>query len=364
MKIKRKLLLQAVESAKNATATDGTTDILKKLLVNVTPDQITIHGSDTKMSVISKIAMGFQTEEKDFGKYLVDPNTFFQLLKELPASVEDINIAFDKNITLKYKRSKVKLESFNGAENFPISMEEKNILKSIKIDGKKFAALIDAVSMAAVENKNPVLKAIHIVCENKKLRSEASDGHTIAIAEMKIDVDEKEAFDFCIEGKSLKNASRIFKGTEIKLDVTEKFIFFSNDQLMISIRRTEGKFPDFKQVLNKFDGIGVLAISRDDFAGVLKRCILLKGSMQKPVSLSTADNLLKFDMATNSSDLHEELEVFKNGENLEIKLDSRRLLECINAIPDETLNFYYSNNLSPIIMKNEDYLYCILPIRG
>lgn len=38
----------------------------------------------------------------------------------------------------------------------------------------------------------------------------------------------------------------------------------------------------------------------------------------------------------------------------------------INVTPkeDETLNFYYSTNLSPIIMKNDDYLYCVLPIRG
>lgn len=366
MKIKRRILLQAVEYAKNAAATDGAMDILKKILINVTPDLITIHGSDTKMTVISKIKAGFQASEGDVGKYLVDPNTFYQLLKELPASVDDINILFDKNITIKYNRSKVKLESFNGADNFPVSMEEKNVMKSVIVEGKKFAELIDAVCMVAVENKNAMLKAIHIVCEEGKLRSEASDGHTIAIAETEIQVDKKETFDFCIEGKSLKNASRMFKGKDIKLDLADKFIFISSDELLISVRQTEGKFPDFQQVINRFDGIGALAIPKEDFAGVLKRCILLKGSIQKPVALSTEDNILKFDIATDTSDLHEELEVFKNGENLEIKLDCRRLLECINVMPkeDETLNFYYSTNLSPIIMKNDDYLYCVLPIRG
>ena len=38
MKIKRRILLQAVEYAKNAAATDGAMDILKKILINVTPD--------------------------------------------------------------------------------------------------------------------------------------------------------------------------------------------------------------------------------------------------------------------------------------------------------------------------------------
>lgn len=178
MKIKKRVLLQAMEYAKNAAATDAVNETLKKVLLNVTAEQITIIGSDLKMSVTSNLKSGFQSDDKDLGKYLVDPGMFVQLLKELPSSVEDITLDFEKNITLKYNRSKVKLESFNGAENYPIPEEEKDVLKSVTVDGTKFAALIDAVGMLALDNKMPVLKAIHIVCENGKMRSEATDGHT------------------------------------------------------------------------------------------------------------------------------------------------------------------------------------------
>lgn len=367
MKIKKRVLLQAMEYAKNAAATDAVNEILKKVLLDVTKDQITIIGSDLKMSVTSNLRSGFQSDDKDLGKYLVDPGMFVQLLKELPGSVEDINLDFDKNITLKYNRSKVKLESFNGAENYPIPEEEKDVLKSVTVDGTKFAALIDAVGMLALDNKMPVLKAIHIVCENGKMRSEASDGHTMAISETEVkELAETEKFDFCVEGRCLRSARRMFKGNKIILKITDKFLFISSDQLRISIRKVDGKFPDLNKMLSQFAGIGALAISKDELSGVLKRCSLLKGNKRNPVLLSTEDNLLNVDMTTDKSNLHEELNVFNSGENLKIYLDSVRLLECINVIPkeDDTLNLYYASMKNPIILKNEDYLYCVMPIRA
>ena len=42
MKIKKRVLLQAMEYAKNAAATDAVNEILKKVLLDVTKDQITI----------------------------------------------------------------------------------------------------------------------------------------------------------------------------------------------------------------------------------------------------------------------------------------------------------------------------------
>lgn len=367
MKIKKRVLLQAMEYAKNAAATDAVNETLKKVLLNVTAEQITIIGSDLKMSVTSNLKSGFQSDDKDLGKYLVDPGMFVQLLKELPSSVEDITLDFEKNITLKYNRSKVKLESFNGAENYPIPEEEKDVLKSVTVDGTKFAALIDAVGMLALDNKMPVLKAIHIVCENGKMRSEATDGHTMAISETEVkELEETEKFDFCVEGKCLRSARRMFKGNKITLKITNKFVFISSDQLRISIRKVEGKFPDLNKMLSKFAGIGALAISKDELSGVLKRCSLLKGNKRNPVLLSTEDNLLNVDMTTDKSNLHEELNVFKSEENLKIYLDSARLLECINVIPkeDDTLNLYYASMKNPIILKNEDYLYCVMPIRA
>lgn len=367
MKIKKRVLLQAMEYAKNAAATDAVNETLKKVLLNITAEQITIIGSDLKMSVTSNLKSGFQSDDKDLGKYLVDPGMFVQLLKELPSSVEDITLDFEKNITLKYNRSKVKLESFNGAENYPIPEEEKDVLKSVTVDGTKFAALIDAVGMLALDNKMPVLKAIHIVCENGKMRSEATDGHTMAISETEVkELEETEKFDFCVEGKCLRSARRMFKGNKITLKITNKFVFISSDQLRISIRKVEGKFPDLNKMLSKFAGIGALAISKDELSGVLKRCSLLKGNKRNPVLLSTEDNLLNVDMTTDKSNLHEELNVFKSGENLKIYLDSARLLECINVIPkeDDTLNLYYASMKNPIILKNEDYLYCVMPIRA
>lgn len=367
MKIKKRVLLQAMEYAKNAAATDAVNETLKKVLLNVTAEQITIIGSDLKMSVTSNLKSGFQSDDKDLGKYLVDPGMFVQLLKELPSSVEDITLDFEKNITLKYNRLKVKLESFNGAENYPIPEEEKDVLKSVTVDGTKFAALIDAVGMLALDNKMPVLKAIHIVCENGKMRSEATDGHTMAISETEVkELEETEKFDFCVEGKCLRSARRMFKGNKITLKITNKFVFISSDQLRISIRKVEGKFPDLNKMLSKFAGIGALAISKDELSGVLKRCSLLKGNKRNPVLLSTEDNLLNVDMTTDKSNLHEELNVFKSGENLKIYLDSARLLECINVIPkeDDTLNLYYASMKNPIILKNEDYLYCVMPIRA
>lgn len=31
---------------------------------------------------------------------------------------------------------------------------------------------------------------------------------------------------------------------------------------------------------------------------------------------------------------------------------------------DDTLNLYYASMKNPIILKNEDYLYCVMPIRA
>ena len=42
-----------MEYAKNAAATDAVNEILKKVILDVTKDQITIIGSDLKMSVTS-----------------------------------------------------------------------------------------------------------------------------------------------------------------------------------------------------------------------------------------------------------------------------------------------------------------------
>ena len=85
------------------------------------------------------------------------------------------------------------------------------------------------------------------------------------------------------------------------------------------------------------------------------------------IKLNAQDDVLKItSYAPEIGKIYEEMNIFLEGEPMEISFNSRYLLDALKSVDSEEIYMELTGSLSPGIIRpveNDDYIYLILPVR-
>jgi DNA polymerase-3 subunit beta len=103
------------------------------------------------------------------------------------------------------------------------------------------------------------------------------------------------------------------------------------------------------------------------FNSALKRVSLLAHEKSRGVKLSLQRGQLTITSSNpDMGEAREEIDVEYTGEDMDIGFNSKYLLECLNVVKAETLEFHFKDRLSPGILRGSDHknhIYVIMPMR-
>ncbi|MDI3496137.1 MAG: polymerase subunit beta [Patescibacteria group bacterium] len=355
----------------HATVKNVNLPILNNILIKIENSNIELIGTNLEIGVKYLVRGKIEKE----GEFTVDSKLISDYVNLLNSG-EKIEIE-EKNKELKIKagnyKTKIKGEEAKNFPLIPTINEETNYIIEIDEFKKSLAQVIFAVSNS--ENRVELTGVLFSFSE-KKLNLAATDSYRLAEKEVKIKENfKKEEETIIVPAKTVQELLRILNNfdfndiegvNEIKITISDNQILFNFDSVSLISRLINGKYPDYKQIIpskSKTEAI----VNKTEFIRAVKAVSLFSKSGINDITLLLLKNKISISSFSGASgESQVEINCDVNGDENEITINYRYLLDGLNNIDDENILIKVLNNNTPCLIKPEkenNYLYIVMPIK-
>jgi DNA polymerase III subunit beta len=353
-------LTRALGIVSRGVSTRTAVQILAGILLRASEGRLELAATDMELSLRTSLQAQVEME----GSVVVPGRLLLELARLLP----------DAEVTLEHKLEEAAVEIRSGsasyrlhtynAEDFP-RLPDAEAAERHEVDRETLLETVARVSRSASRDESrPVLTGVLMRFEPGKLVMAATDSYRLSVKETPVDgsVPELEAI---VPARALGELARIAQaGEQIELGVHENQVVFSTGDALLTTRRIDGQFPNYKQLVPEaFDH--ELSLPRDELLDVVRR-VAVMAQRNSPLRLRFADGELTVSAQTQDvGEARESLPVAFTGEPLEIGFNAEFLRDGIESVAGDQLRLKLISPLRPAVLQGEsdDFLYLIMPIR-
>jgi DNA polymerase-3 subunit beta len=221
------------------------------------------------------------------------------------------------------------------------------------------------VSRAASRDESrPVLTGILVRFEGEKLVMAATDSYRLAVKETSMGSSGPE-LDAIVPARALAELARIAQGGGgLEIGVLENQVIFTTDGVLLTTRRIEGQFPNYRQLLPEtFEH--ELALQREELLEVVRR-VSVMAQRNAPIRLRFAEGELTVSAQTQDiGEARETMPAPYAAEPLEIGFNPDFLRDGVESVEGDEVRLKLISSLRPAVIQGEgdDFSYLIMPIR-
>lgn len=359
----KKELNKALSNVAHSVPVRTTSSILEGILIEIKNNLMTMTATDTTIIIESTVPVQSDVDIS----FVVPAKLFTGIISKLP----------DEEIMMDYNSETVKLNIKSGgtkadiicfqSDDFPkIKIQEgENVISLKKEDVKK---IIKKTAFSASNDEfNGILTGVLLQIENRTMKMVGVD--PFRIATYNIDVESEESVSVIVPAKLINEVSKIISDEgedSLTLEIVNNKIILNFDNNKVIINTLSGKYIDYERILNKDGNISV-RVKKDDLIKSIDRASLLTSLQNNNlVRFNIEDNLIIINSLNEEGNIEEKIEVIKEGEDIQIGLNSKYLKDVLTVIEDEEIILNMKDSISPCIikpLKGDKYKYLILPIR-
>jgi DNA polymerase-3 subunit beta len=359
--IKKEVLLEKLQRISGPTSSKQNFPILNSVLISTQENKLKFITTDLDTTIIS--FQEAKIEEK--GEVAVLMKRLLSIVRELPSS-ELIVQSNKNNLLIKCEKIEFKMSILDAKEFPPI--EEKTKTSLIKLDPQDLEEMINLTSFCVgEEDVNYVLNGILFEVFKDKISLVSTDGKRLSyitknLPSTQSDIEEK--ISFILPLKAVNELLRLLKNEE------EVFLFTEQNKIGFDFKHTqfisrpiEGEFPNYSQYIPP-EGENKLKIKRRDFLSALRRANLLSTPDYQGVKLELKKNHLLISKITPQ--VGEEKEIVDanyEGPSLEIGFNPTYLIDVLKNLEDEEVSFEFFGQDKPAVLRKENYIYLVLPMK-
>lgn len=339
--------------------------ILNNVLLRAEANQLSLTATNLELATVDFLA----AKVKKSGTITVPAKLVAEFISNLPKGT-DVQLSA-KNSKLTITAGKYK-STINGivADDFPElpGIDEKKAV-TYRVDINSFR---DAISEVAVTSSSdttrPALTGVYFNTFEKSLYIAATDGYRLS--EKKFIEDVSSDVFAIVPTTSLQEVLRSISDDieEIEILFDETQVRFRMGEIEITSKLIDGSFPDYRQLIPKKTDINV-DLDKAEFTRMTKVAALFARESGGSVVCETSSTDKTFSISAVASELGEntsniEADVDTDGK---VVLNSRFLMDAINAISEDRLSFGFSGKLSPIVIKGtkgKNYTHIIMPLKS
>lgn len=367
MKVKcpKQALLKGLQTV-NAIATQRDLyPILENVKISVCENQILLRATDLKISLTYFLSLE-DLEIFETGEILIPAQKLYNLIKETP----------DHEIVLEKQEQNVNVISQDGhfcifgekPENFP-EIPEFGQEAMFEITGEDFQDLIKKTLFTTTAEKTRYdLDNVLVDVVGDKIRFVSTDGKRLALCEKQFCVvGEVSDTQFTVPSKGLQQIDRVLNTITpetVKLSLIENQLLFRTQEVMLSTRLSDAKFPPYERVIpSNLPFKATLELKK--FISAIRRVCLLADEKDKIVELSFHTDFVKlFAMGEGTGEASVEVPIDFDGEPFDIKFNPTFLLDVMRVIESPKMEIWLQNSQSAALVKDQqDFLYVVLPIK-
>lgn len=361
LKIEKGELQKKVALASSAISQKVSMPILTKMVIVAENDEISLHGTDLSMGVVASV----DGEVLEGGRIAVESKVFTDVVKKMPEGI--LTVKTDENNNVVVSNGKVRLKlSGTDAETYPYmeihDMESAAIVKECELKN----ALKSVLFSLATDASDKKMTGAHLVIQDKDFILTCLDGHRIAIFKLTMEQPVTQMVDCIVPGLFLGKLQSMLSTKEdpVAINISNTNIQFAINGAIFTSRLIEGSYYNVGQMLAVDPKIR-MRINKTDFLDAVDRASLfVNEGDNKPVILDITDTL-RISIKAACGQMEEVVDTEKEGDNepMRIGFNPRFILDAVGKIDDEDISIEISGPKTPCIIRGEEYLYLVLPVK-
>jgi DNA polymerase III subunit beta len=358
--VARDEFIRQLSIVSRAASVRTTVQVLGGILLRAEAGRLGLAATDMELSLRSSLDAQVDSDGAVVvpGKLLVD---IARLLPGDDVSIE--HLAGEGVVEIISGSASYRIHTYNP-EDFP-RLPDPAGTEMVSIDAATLLATSAKVSRAASRDESrPVLTGILVRFEGESLVMAATDSYRLAVKETSL-ADPGPELDAIVPARALGELGRIAQGaSELQLGVQENQVLFASDGVLLTTRRIEGQFPNYRQLLpESFEH--ELTLPREELLDVARR-VAVMAQRNAPLRLRFAEGELTVSAQTQDvGEGRESIPVPFDGEALEIGFNPEFLRDGIESADGDELHLKLISPLRPSVLQGEsdDFSYLIMPIR-
>lgn len=341
-----------------------TLPILSNVLIKKQDSNLHFISTDLEIQ-ISTLIKSDRSEEN--GSITVSARKIQEILRVLPDESK-ISLDIQENrVQIKTGKSKFNLQTL-PPEDFPKFAEQIADTNKIKLSQKKLKNLLESVQYSmAQQDIRYYLNGVLIVIEGNLLKAVATDGHRLAYRSMEL-ADKHSRHEVILPRKTIVELSKLLSDSDedqIALFIGENQIRAEFSDITIHSKLIDGKFPDYEKVIPTYTNH--LLLNRLSILQALQRVAILSNEKFRGVRfVLTEKNMRIISNNSEQEEAQEDIDTDYHGVALDIGFNVNYLLDGLNNIETESVNFSFGDPNSSILITipgDENFNYVVMPMR-
>ncbi|HET7060346.1 MAG TPA: DNA polymerase III subunit beta [Candidatus Saccharimonadales bacterium] len=361
LQVTQENLNRALNSVSRVANSRGTLPILANVLIKTSNNRLSLAATNLDIAITHYI--GAKVSEE--GSITVPARLMQDFVSSLPEGVIDLDLKDSKlHVSTNQYQSVV-----NGivADDFPV-MPAISAGKKWSIGGEVFKKGLQQVVFAASNDETrPILTGVLLQTSEDKLYMAATDSYRLAEKQL---TNTKEEVQILVPAPAMQDLLRILGDAEEKVQVThdDQQVLFQVGDVELVTRLVDGKYPDYKKLIpEKF--ATEARLKRADLLNVTKVSSLFARESAGSVTIEVDEKAKQLSIRSVASQLGEntataDAKVKGSGS---ITLNSRYMLDALNALDGEEVAFSFNGKLEPTLLSDPaatDYKHVIMPLKS
>lgn len=354
-------LNKALSSVARIANSRNTLPVLANVLIKTENNRLSIAATNLDIAITHYVGSKISEE----GAITVPARLMQDFISSLPDNVINFELDGSKlHVTTEQYESTI-----NGisADDFP-AMPAIDGGTNWKLPANEFkSALSQVVFAASADDARPVLTGVYFHSEGDKAAVAATDSYRLA--EVKLGKS-KNDINFLLPASAAQDLLRIIGDDEKEVSIThdEQQVRVEAGDITLVARLIEGNYPPYRKLVpTKFSTVAKL--KRADFSNIAKVSSLFARESAGSITINASKDKGEISINAIASQLGEntasaQASVSADGE---VTLNSRYLIDALNAFGSDDIEFCFNGKLEPCILRSAgepDYLHLIMPLRS
>ena len=366
--IKRDTLLKSLNFVQGIVEKKNTLPILSNVLLQLKDQKLSIVATDLDIVFLDEIN---DVKIINEGSTTTSAAILFDILRKISENSEIIfDLKSENKLHLKSENSDFNLLCL-PTDNFPTFSDEFESTE-IQVVGKKFLKLINKTRISiSNDDTRHYLNGVylHIAQANNRnfLTGVATDSHRLSSSSFEVE----KLINFnplILPRKTVFQLSTLLAETNENLiiQVSESKIKFQLGNIKLTSKVIDGKFPDYKKVV-PINNDKTLVVSSKDFIKSIERVTSVSLDRKEGVKLNISkDNVQLSVNSANSGEGNEKIKADFNADKLNIRFNSKYLLDIASEIEDKSLKMNFKDSVSPVLIEDssdKNSYFVIMPMK-
>jgi DNA polymerase-3 subunit beta len=340
-----------------------TLPILGNILFQVESDKAMLTATDLEM----EISVNVDVQSAGPAEFTIPARKFIDICKALPdGSAISLDVGSDK-ATIVSGRSRFAV-GILPAMDFP-SLNSGVQKTCFDIPVESLKSLLDRTAFSmAHQDVRYYLNGLLVELAPSRLRTVATDGHRLALAELQLTTSVDETITVILPRKAVLELSRVLGQfhEDVEICISDGFARFRSGTSVFTTKLIDGRFPDYDRVI-PIDNDTIALVDREGFRNALHRSSILSSEKYKGVRLEFEPDNLKLQAHNpEQEESQDELEIEYQGNVQRVGFNVTYLLDILSVLQSDRIRVFLGDAGKSALLKDGDddsALFVIMPMR-